>query len=148
MIARAGTAQAKLNKTRRSRASLFLFSTYIHTYLVPNYKTSYRANHTRVNCKFKFSSANYFSHYYTTEMHATLLRRHLIPSLAASLLSCSTNMLNASDGEAFSIALFRHAPWVASCSRHNLCCCVKEKSRNMMMLCGMKVGRLYRILRM
>lgn len=60
VIARAGTAQAKLNKTRRSRASLFLFSTYIHTYLVPNYKTSYRANHTRVNCKFKFSSANYF----------------------------------------------------------------------------------------
>lgn len=30
-------------------------------------------------------------------------------------------MLIASDGEAFSIALFRHVPWVASCSRHNLC---------------------------
>lgn len=30
-------------------------------------------------------------------------------------------MLIASDEEAFSIALFRLVPWVASCSRHSLC---------------------------
>lgn len=38
-------------------------------------------------------------------------------------------MLIASDGEAFSIALSRHAPWVASCSRHNLCWLGEEKNQ-------------------
>lgn len=51
-------------------------------------------------------------------------------------------MLIASDGEAFSIALFEMSfGWL----RHVLVTIfagkVKEKSRNMMMLCGMKVGR-------
>lgn len=38
-------------------------------------------------------------------------------------------MLIASDGEAFSIALFRLVPWVASCSRHSLCWLGEEKKQ-------------------